>query len=157
MAGITASLVLQVLRPWLALIVATASAEHVDERTLAAIVYLESKGQPYLVAHERNGTCSVGLGQVNVPDCDPARISELHDPEFNLRVSAKILRANQRWCRKHPREWRCRAGEKVFRGGGAVNCYAGKTTAYAPRILKVRRLLPRHLPRHALPGRRPKG
>jgi hypothetical protein len=139
---VTSALVLQVLKPWLALIVAMASAERVDPRTLAAIVFLESKGQPHLVARERNGTCSVGLGQVNVPDCDPMKISSLHDPAYNLRVSAKILKANQRWCRRHPSEWRCRAGERAFRGGGAVNCYAGNTKFYAPRVAKVRRLLP---------------
>jgi hypothetical protein len=140
--AITSALVLQVLKPWLALIVATASAEHVDPRTLAAIVFLESRGQPHLVSNERNGTCSVGLGQVNVADCDPVKMSALHDPAYNLRVSAKILKANRRWCRRHPSEWRCRAGERVFKGGGAVNCYAGNTKAYAPRVAKVRKLLP---------------
>lgn len=139
----TAALVAKVLKPWLALIVFTAHAEHVDARTLAAIVAIESHGQPHLVAHERNGTCSVGLGMVNVPDCSPARISALQDPAFNLRVAAKILRANQRWCAKHRSERRCRAGERVFRGGGGVNTYAGNTTAYAPRVAKVRRLVPR--------------
>lgn len=141
----TSALVLQVLKPWLALIVATASAENVDPRTLAAIVFLESRGQSHLVSKERNGTCSVGLGMVNVPDCDQERISSLHDPAYNLRVSAKILKANQRWCRRHSGEWRCRAGEKSFRGGGGVNCYAGNTKTYAPRVANIRRLLPRDL------------
>ncbi len=156
--GVTSALVLQVLRPWLALIIATASAERVDPRTLAAIVFLESRGQPHLVSKERNGTCSVGLGMVNVRDCNPETISSLQDPAHNLRVSAKILKANQRWCRRHPTEWRCRSGERAFRGGGAVNCYAGRTKAYAPRVLAVRRLLPKKLvPRHMLSGRKQKG
>lgn len=154
------ALVLKVLAPWMALVLSTATAERVDPATLGAIVYLESRGQPHLVAKERNGTCSVGLGMVNVPDCDPMRISSLQDPAFNLRVAAKILKANQRWCRRHPSEWRCRAGERSFRGGGALNCYAGNTKAYAPRVKPVRRTLQHAfkawVKRHRqLPGRRP--
>lgn len=141
----TSTLVLQVLKPWLALILATATAEHVDPRTLAAIVFLESRGQPYLVSREKNGTCSVGLGMVNVPDCDPSKISALQDPAHNLRVAARILHANQRWCRRHKTEWRCRAGERVFRGGGGVNTYAGNTKRYAPRVARVRKMLPKDL------------
>lgn len=148
----TSAIVLQVLKPWLALILFTASAEKVDPKTLAAIVFLESRGQPHLVAHERNGTCSVGLAMINVPDCDPVRMSALQDPAFNLRVSAKILKANAKWCKKHPRERRCRAGERVFPGGGAVNLYAGNTTRYAPRVAKLRKLVAR--PLHAARARR---
>lgn len=154
------ALVLKVLAPWMALVFSTATAEHVDPATLGAIVFLESRGQPHLVARERNGTCSVGLGMVNVPDCDPVRISSLQDPAFNLRVAAKILRANQRWCRRHPSEWRCRAGNRVMKDGGALNTYAGWTTSYAPRIKPVRRTLQRAyqawVKRHRQPpGRRP--
>ncbi len=144
----SAALVLKVLSPWLALIFSTATAAHVDPHTLGAIVFLESRGQPHLVAKERNGSCSVGLGMVNVPDCDPMRISALQDPAFNLRVAALTLRANQRWCRRHPSEWRCRAGERAFRGGGGVNTYAGNTKAYAPRVKPVRQVL-----QHALKTR----
>lgn len=136
------ALVLQVLRPWLGVILATAEIEHVDARTLAAIVFLESRGQPQLMSKEKNGTCSVGLGMVNVADCDPQRMRRLQDPVYNLRVSAQMLKANQKWCRRHPTEWRCRAGERSFRGGGAVNCYAGRTKDYAARVQAVRRLLP---------------
>lgn len=132
------ALVLKTLGPWLALIFSTAHAAHVDPHTLGAIVYLESRGQPHLVAKERNGTCSVGLGMVNVPDCDPVRISSLQDPAFNLRVAALVLRANQRWCRRHPSEWRCRAGNRVMKNGGALNTYAGWTTSYAPKVKKRR-------------------
>ena len=96
------ALVLKTLAPWMALIFSTATAAHVDPATLGAIVFLESRGQPHLVSEERNGSCSVGLGMVNVPDCDPVRISALQDPAFNLRAAALALRANQRWCRRHP-------------------------------------------------------
>lgn len=151
----SAALVLKVVGPWMALILSTASAERVDPATLGAIVFLESRGQPHLVAKEKNGTCSVGLGMVNVKDCDPVRMSSLQDPAFNLRVAAKILRANQRWCRKHPSEWRCRAGEKSFRGGGGVNTYAGNTKAYAPRVKPVRRVLQRAVKAWVKRHRRP--
>ena len=136
----TPALVLKALGPWMALIFSTAAEAKVDPYTLGAIVYLESRGQAHIVSKERNGSCSVGLGQVNVPDCAPERISALRAPAYNLRVSAQILRANERWCRKHRKDRRCRSGNRLWKGGGAVNCYAGNTTRYAPRVAKVRRL-----------------
>jgi hypothetical protein len=130
-------LMLKALGPLLPLIVATAKAEHVHPRTLAAIVYMESRGLPSTVGRERDGDCSVGLGQIK-GSCDPERVARLQDPSVNLRVAARILRANESWCRKHVQERRCVAGERVFRGGGAVNLYAGNTNKHAKKVWKLR-------------------
>ena len=139
-------LMLKTLGPVLALIVSTAKEEGVHPRTLAAIVYMESRGQAGVVGRERDGDCSVGLGQIK-GSCAPERLARLQDPSVNLHTAAKILKANERWCRKHVREKRCRAGERVFRGGGAVNLYAGNTTKHAAKVWKHRVALARVWPR----------
>lgn len=130
------------LRAWLPLIQAEAHAAGVEPLTLAAIVYHESRGNPALVYHERDGACSIGLGQVRVAGCaDPERIARLKDPAYNLRVSARILAATKRWCRQHPKDKHCRAGERAFPGGGSVNRYAGATSRFAPEVGRLRRAL----------------
>ena len=144
------------LHGWMPLIQRESRAEHVDAMTLAAIVWHESRGDPGAFFKERGAACSVGLGGVYVPDCSPARVAVLRDPSRNLRVSAKILAANQRWCARHRRERRCAAGERAFRGGGGVNCYGGNSTRFAVEIKKIRRALARALvtsPRRSSPAR----
>lgn len=139
------------LHGWLPMIRHEARARHVDYLTVAAIVWHESHGDPNAYFKERGEACSVGLGGIYVPDCDPRTVSELHDPVFNVRASVRILAANQRWCRRHRRDRQCRAGERVFRGGGAVNHYGGRTTTYAAEVLKLRRALARELARAPRP------
>ena len=133
--------ILVALKPWLGLIHTEAKKHHVDPRTLAAIVWHESRGNPQLVSREANGTCSVGLAMINVRDCDPDKIARLKDPATNIHRAAVILRANARWCRAHPSDRYCRAGERVFRGGGAVNHCAGRSTTFAVEIAELRRVL----------------
>lgn len=139
------ALMFAALHGWLPMIRHEARAARVDTLTLAAIVWHESRGDPGAFFQERDGACSVGLGGVRVAGCREPAASELHDPEFNLRASARILAANERWCRQHRRDRQCRAGERVFRGGGAVNHYGGNGTAYAHEVLKLRRALARAL------------
>lgn len=135
------AVVLIALRPWLGLIEHEAERAGVSPVTLGAIVFTESRGQPHLVSKEKNGSCSVGLGMVNVPDCNPMRISSLQDPAYNVQVAAKILRANERWCRSHRADRYCRAGERVFPRGGGVNRYAGRSSTYAKTIAPARRVV----------------
>lgn len=117
---------------------AEARRARVDPVTLGAIVWLESRGRPGVVFVERDGDCSVGLGQVK-GSCDPARVRALQDPLAGLRASASVLRATTRWCRAHRSDRFCRAGERAFRGGGAANRYAGASTRYAVRVKAARR------------------
>jgi hypothetical protein len=110
----------------------------VAPETLGAIVWLESRGNPGVVYVERDGSCSAGLGQVK-GSCDPARLASLRSVSTGLRASSGVLRATRRWCRAHPSDRYCRAGERAFRGGGAVNRYAGASTRYAVRVGETRR------------------
>lgn len=127
------------LGPWLGLIRHEASRAGVDEATLAAIVYHESHGYPGAIYQERDGDCSVGLAQVKVKACDAPRVASLLVPATNLRTAAKILKGTSRWCRRHRSDRYCRAGERVFAGGGAVNRYAGATTKFAAELAPMRR------------------
>ena len=129
------------LRPWWPAIQAEARAAHEDRYTLAAIVWHESRGNPHAFYQEKGGSCSIGLGGIYVRSCEPSLVARLRDPSFNLRTSARMLRANRRYCRAHPREHRCAAGERVFRGGGAVNLYAGNTTRFAKEVRNLRATL----------------
>lgn len=136
-----AAAMLLALRPWWPTIQHEARAAHVDPHTLAAIVWHESRGNPHGFYQEKGGHCSIGLGGIYVKHCEPERVARLREPGFNLRTAARMLKANAAYCRKHPRERRCAAGERVFRGGGAVNLYAGNTTRHAGVVLKLRKKL----------------
>lgn len=133
------------LRGWLPLIEHEARAAGVDPSTLAVIIWHESRGRSGEVFHERDGACSIGLGGIRVPGCEPARVQQLKSPAYNIRMAAKILRANERWCKKR-RDRQCVAGDRVFRGGGAVNHYGGHGTRYAHTVLKLKRALKPHWP-----------
>jgi soluble lytic murein transglycosylase-like protein len=126
------------LGPWLGVIRAEARRAGVEASTLAAIVYHESHGNPRAVYQERDGDCSVGLAQVKVKGCDAPRVAALMVPASNLRAAAKILRGTGRWCRRHRSDRHCRAGERVFAGGGAVNRYAGATSSFARELAPMR-------------------
>ena len=127
------------LGPWLGLIEAESVRAHVDPATLTAIVYHESHGQPSRIYQERDGDCSVGLAQVKVKSCDAARVASLLVPATNIRAAATILRATRRWCVRHPSDRYCRAGNRVFPGGGAANRYAGATTKFALELAPMRK------------------
>lgn len=129
------------LRHWWPAIQSEAHRAHVNEYVVAAIVWHESRGNPHAFYEERGGNCSIGLGGIYVRGCAPARVAELRNPSVNLRTSARMLAANARYCRKHPKERRCKAGERVFRGGGAVNLYAGNTTSFAKEVKRLARTL----------------
>jgi hypothetical protein len=138
-----AAAILLALRPWWPMIQSEARAEHVDRHELGAIVWHESRGNPNAFYQEKGGNCSIGLGGIYVPRCEPGRVARLRNPSFNLRTAAQMLGANRRYCRAHPREHRCAAGERVFRGGGAVNLYAGNTTRFAAELVPLKRQIAR--------------
>lgn len=128
------------LGPWLGMIRFEAVRSGVDPVTLAAIVYHESHGNPRALYQERDGDCSVGLAQVKVKACDAARVAALMVPSTNLRTAAQILKRTRRWCIAHRSDRHCRAGERVFRGGGAANRYAGATSRFAVELAPMRRV-----------------
>lgn len=101
---------------------------------LAGVVYVESRGQAGVVRYETNGSCSVGLGGVNVPDCDPVAVLHLQSAQPNLRASAVILAAGRRWCAEHP-------GHSVCRRSGAIGMYNPGDKAYRVKVRAAQRAI----------------
>ena len=75
---------------------------------LWAVVMEESRGHVWALGTNRNGSCDVGLAQINVPGCDPLRIIPLFEPSANLTRAARILRWSERSCRRRPWRRGCR-------------------------------------------------
>lgn len=119
-------------------IVTEAKAVGVDPLKLAAIVHTESRGQAGVVRHETNGSCSVGLGGVNVPDCDPVAVAHLQQAQVNLRAAAVILKRGEDWCRDHPAWAACRRG-------GPIAMYNPGDRAYPKRVMVTMKAIGRML------------
>ncbi len=119
MIVVTAAMMSLALRGWMPGIRVAARAEHVDATTLAAIVFAESTGRAHTIVREHDGSCSVGLGGVNVPSCEPGAVAALLDPTTNLHHAAVRLAASVRWCAEHPRDEVCAAGAAAVMYGRA--------------------------------------
>jgi len=115
---------------------AEARAQGQDPWTMAAIVFVESRGNPSVVKHELDGSCSVGLAGINVPGCDEVAVEHLKLAQANLRAQAVILKKGAEWCRAHAKTAPCRRG-------GAVAQYNAGDKGYAARVLGVRKDLMR--------------
>lgn len=113
-----------------------AKAMQQDPWTMAAIVFTESRGVASAIKHESNGSCSVGLAGINVPDCDPVAVDHLLQAQANLRTQAVILAKGAAWCREHPTTATCRRG-------GAVAQYNAGDKGYAKRVRAAARALKR--------------
>ena len=76
----------------------TAHERRLDPWIFVAIVDHETRWDARVVRHEHDGTCSVGLGQINVP-CGDSYIAPLQDPRVNIRRMGKILQHLKSHCR----------------------------------------------------------
>lgn len=119
-------------------IVAEAKAVGVDPIKLAAIVHTESRGQAGVIRRETNGSCSVGLAGVNVPDCDQAAVDHLLQAQANLRAAAVILKRGEEWCRDRPTWAACRRG-------GPIAMYNPGDRAYPKRVMATMKAIGRAL------------
>ena len=75
-----------------------AQEHRLDPWLLVALVQRETGWHPTLVRHERDGSCSVGLGQINGP-CTRAFIQPLLNPHHNLQVIGRYLEHFRSTCR----------------------------------------------------------
>lgn len=116
-----------------------AKALDVDPYELAGIVYVESRGVAGVVRHETNGSCSVGLAGINVPDCDPVAVEHLLLDQANLHAAAVILRAGYAYCREHPRADACRRGGGLAMYNPGNKGYASAVRRAAREIRKLDR------------------
>jgi hypothetical protein len=107
-------------------------AHHVDPDLIMAIAHVESRGQADIVKHESNGSCSVGLGGINVPGCDPVVVEHLKSPDANVRAIAVILDTNRTYCKEHPDNEACKRG-------GAIALYNPGDKGYLKRVHAARK------------------
>lgn len=122
-------------------VVQSAAKEKVDPWLVEAIIFNESRWRSGSFRQESNGTCSVGLGQINVPDCNPDRIARLKEPETNIGQVARFLVRIQELC---PRVW----PKKKCVHGGWVGLYNSGDPTYAKRVLLRTKEHARHRESH---------
>lgn len=67
-----------------------AADKEIDPWVFHAIIYIESRWSWWALRREQDGTCSVGLGQINVK-CDSERAKELRDPRTNILAVGEFL------------------------------------------------------------------
>ncbi len=87
------------------------------------IVRRESRWASDVVRGEENGTCSVGLGQVNGPCVRATWVRPMLDPHANLRKTAEVLAAKRQACRNS------------CGGLGWVRGYNPGDKSYAPAVI----------------------
>lgn len=86
-------------------VVEEATARDLDPWVFHAIIHVETRWKAGIVVHEHDGTCSVGLGGINVA-CDSSRAKDLRDPHANIQAVGVFLtrirrRCAYRWCSDH--------------------------------------------------------
>ena len=107
----------------LAAVVMEQSAERqLDPWLLYELVYRESRWTPTALRREWDGTCSVGLGQINVA-CDKDAIAPFFDPVVNLRKIGEYLEHFRKSCKQD------------CEGGLWLRGYNPGSSTYAPAIL----------------------
>lgn len=79
-------------------VVEEATTRELDPWIFQAIVHQETRWTPGLVRHETNGSCSVGLGQIN-GKCDIASVTPLKDPHANIKRMGAVLTYFRSTCR----------------------------------------------------------
>jgi hypothetical protein len=82
-------------------VVEQAREHNLDPWLLHSLIYVESRWVAKVVRLEGDKSCSVGLGQINVADCNEQKIRKLQDPHENLRHIGARLELLQRTCKKN--------------------------------------------------------
>lgn len=75
----------------------------IDPWIFHSLIYQESRWTPSVVAHEKNGSCSVGLGQINV-SCNSPQVALLKQPRENLRRMGSFLGKLKTGCKERCEE-----------------------------------------------------
>jgi hypothetical protein len=78
-----------------------ADRNNLDPWLFHGIVYIESRWTPGVVRREEDGSCSIGLGQINVRRCEASKVQPLRDPRENLRRMGDFLSTIRDSCLKN--------------------------------------------------------
>jgi hypothetical protein len=84
-------------------VLADAKQYHLDPWIFVAIVQRETRWVNGLVRYESNGSCSVGLGQINL-SCDSPEIAPLRDARTNLQRMGQFLNHIRSSCKNNCRD-----------------------------------------------------
>lgn len=97
-----------------------ASKNDIDPWVFHSIVWVESRWTARVVRKEQDGSCSIGLGQINVR-CDSKQVEVLQDPRENLKKMGTFLSGIKTTC-KHD-----------CAGLGWLKAYNGGDRNYVPK------------------------
>jgi hypothetical protein len=81
---------MSVARGWASVVVHESTTRDLDPWLLVELVHRETHWIPRLVRHETDGTCSVGLGQINMR-CGSSELPQMLRPALNLKRTAALL------------------------------------------------------------------
>jgi len=83
-------------------VVEAATKNNTDPWIFVAIIDRETGWNPALVRNESNGTCSVGLGQINsIGPCTAAHTSTFTDPHANITRMGQLFYIFRETCREN--------------------------------------------------------
>lgn len=77
-----------------------ADRQVIDPWVFHGIIKIESEWTSKAFRKEGDGSCSIGLGQINVKCDDKKRIAELSDPKKNIEAMGSFLGRIKNTCRK---------------------------------------------------------
>ncbi len=106
-----------------------AEQEGVDPLLVESVIFHESRWRSSAFRKENNGSCSVGLGQINIPGCDPTKIALLKNPLTNIRRVVRHLSLCREVCPKARKPKKC-----VHHGW--VGLYNPGDPTYVARIMR---------------------
>ncbi len=88
-------------------LVEQAEKNNLDPWLMEALISKESRWNAMALRREENGSCSVGLGQINLVVCDPVKVTWLQAPLENIRRTARHLAMGREICPKIKSEKKC--------------------------------------------------
>lgn len=103
------------------LVVEEATARDLDPWVFHGIIHTETRWKAGIIVHEHDGTCSIGLGGINVKKCDSPRARELRDPQRNIQAMGSFLSTIRARCAHH------------CDGLGWLRAYNGGDREYVPK------------------------
>lgn len=110
----------EVRNQYAAWVVEEAESRDLDPWIFHGIIHTETRWKAGIIVHEQNGTCSIGLGGINVT-CDSKRAKELRNPRENLKAMGSFLSTIRGRCAHH------------CAGLGWLRAYNGGDRDYVPK------------------------
>jgi hypothetical protein len=88
-------------KDYAAWVVEASQQSDIDPWVFHAIIKHETKWTASGIRHENDGSCSIGLGQINVGNCRSSKVKTLLDPHYNLLLMGEFLYYVKGFCRRN--------------------------------------------------------